>query len=161
MVIDIISYTDAQFAALSKEQMLKVCSAQLKKNQLANKLEEDLKKELDNLVKNGTFVSCIWNLLKEKLQEDYEMEVGYIRDKLLYELQKIASDESGGEVVAPYNVDYSLSYDERYIIVRDYYVNSYQNPTERMAAFQADTFAPVYVGDLYSTLYDYLGALTT
>ena len=39
MKIDIISYTDEQFAQLTEEQLLEVRSAQLKKNRLDRKLE--------------------------------------------------------------------------------------------------------------------------
>ena len=57
MVIDIISYTDAQFAALSEEQILEVKSAQLKKNKLDLNLEENLLKAKQRLIENGTFLS--------------------------------------------------------------------------------------------------------
>ena len=43
MLIDIISYTDAQYAMLTEEQLLEIKSAQLKKNRLTAKLEENLR----------------------------------------------------------------------------------------------------------------------
>ena len=45
MTIDVISYTDAQFAALSDAQVLEVQEAQLKKNRLYIQLEENKRKE--------------------------------------------------------------------------------------------------------------------
>ena len=66
MVIDIISYTDTQYAALSEEQILEVQQAQLKKNRLLIKLEEDKRKEKYRLIENGVFLSKIWDLYCEK-----------------------------------------------------------------------------------------------
>ena len=40
MTIDIISYTDEQYAQLSEEQILEVQSAQLKKERLKARLEQ-------------------------------------------------------------------------------------------------------------------------
>ena len=42
MTIDIISYTDEQFAAMTEEQILEVESVQLKKNRLTKKLGEEI-----------------------------------------------------------------------------------------------------------------------
>ena len=67
MVIDIISYTDAQFAALSEEQILEVKSAQLKKNKLDLNLEENLLKAKQRLIENGTFLSDLFSLQENVL----------------------------------------------------------------------------------------------
>ena len=45
MTIDIISYTDEQFAAMTEEQILEVESVQLKKNRLTKKLGEEKRTE--------------------------------------------------------------------------------------------------------------------
>ena len=71
MVIDIISYTDSQFAALTEEQLLQVKSAQLKKNRLQAKLEEDLQHAKQKFVENiidGGFLYFL--MLKEKQKMD-------------------------------------------------------------------------------------------
>ena len=60
------------------------------------------------------------------------------------------SDESAG-----YIVDYSLSYAERYVIVRDYYF-AIADSEERMALYRADDVARAYLGAYYSTLYNVL-----
>ena len=41
MEIDIISFTDEQFAALTEEQLLEVENVQMKKNRLTEDLEEE------------------------------------------------------------------------------------------------------------------------
>ena len=45
MEIDIISFTDEQFAALTEEQLLEVENVQMKKNRLTEDLEEEKRKE--------------------------------------------------------------------------------------------------------------------
>ena len=87
MVIDIISYSDEQFAAMTDEQLLEVQSAQMKKNRLMAALEEDLRKEKYRLIDNGTYLSSMWPLIQEKLQKAYEQEVDLIRDALLFYLR--------------------------------------------------------------------------
>ena len=56
MEIDIITYTDKQYAALTEEQILQVKEAQLEKNRLTAKLQENLQKEKERLVENGTLL---------------------------------------------------------------------------------------------------------
>lgn len=153
MEIDIISYTDDQFAALSEEQILQVREAQLKKNELERALEEDLQKEKDRLVENGMISSGIWPLLEAKLREECEEEVEWIRDSLLFYLRFTPSTEVES---VPYLVDYSLSYEEREAIVRSYYMNEITDPAERFELYKADEFARTYIGEYYKPLYDYI-----
>ena len=154
MTIDIISYTDAQFAALSAEQILEVKSAQLKKNRLDLKLEEEMKKERHRLLENGTFLSSIWDLYCAKLQAEHDAEVETIRDSLLFYLRFTAKPEEPANN-APYPLDYSLTNAERYAVVRDYYEAMYTDPNELFRVFKNDKVALSYLGELYKTLYDY------
>ena len=153
MVIDIISYTDSQFAALTEEQLLQVKSAQLKKNRLQAKLEEDLQHAKQKFVENGTLVSSIWRELQKTLRASYEQEVENIRDSLLFYLRFAVKPEEDGD--APYTVDYSLSDIERFEIVKNYYERTYTDGQKRFTAFKADTVAARYLGELYAPLYDY------
>ena len=160
MVIDVISYTDAQFAALSDAQVLEVQEAQLKKNRLYIQLEEAKRKEKYRLMKNGVFLSKIWQLYCEKLQREYEAEVENIRESLLFYLRFTSKNQGGGlEGSAPYAVDYSLTVEERFTVVRGYYEGAFTNPKERFDAFKADEIAVVYLGELYASLYDYFAEL--
>lgn len=154
MTIDIISYTDAQFAALTEEQLLEVQSAQLKKNRLQAALEEDLQKQKYRLIDNGIFLSTIWRVIQWKLNRTYETEVENIRNGLLFYLRYSGkSPEEIGD--APYEVDYSLSDEERFAVVKTYYETAYANGEERFAAFKVDAVARRYLGELYAPLYDY------
>lgn len=155
MQIDIISYTSAQFAALSEEQILEVKSAQLKKNRLAAALEKDLLQEKHRLVENGTLQSNTWALVQAKLQAAYEAEVTAIREALLFYLRYSMKPDDSTTQSAPYTVDYSLTDAERFVVVRTYYENTYTDGAKRFAAFKADEVALQYLGELYAPLYDY------
>lgn len=154
MEIDIISYTDEQYAALTSEQLLEVQSAQLKKNRLDFKLEEEKRKEKHRLLTNGVFLSKVWELYCEKLQAEYEAEVENLRDSLLFYL-RFSARPDGAETEAPYIINYSYSMEERLAIVREYYDETYPNGVDRFNAFKADKVAPPYLGELYAPLYDY------
>ena len=65
-----------------------------------------------------------------------------------------------GNVDAPYRVDYSLSYVDRYIIVRDYYL-TIPDPRERLEKYRTDMVAFDYLGSYYGTLFNYLACLLT
>ena len=151
MHIDIISYTDVQFAALTEEQLLEVKNAQLKKNRLEDKLNEDLQKERQRLIENGIFLSTIFPEVERMLWEAYEHEVTRIRDALLFYLRFAAKPD----VDAPYLVDYSLTDEERLDIVKSYYETTYSDGAQRFAAFKEDQVAASYLGELYAPLYDY------
>ncbi|MBQ7923803.1 MAG: hypothetical protein IJ329_05055 [Clostridia bacterium] len=151
MEIDIITFTDGQYATLSETQLQEVYKAQEKKDKLTWRLEEDKREEKHRLVKNGTFVSGIWTAYCEQLQSQYEKEVSFIREALLFYLQ--FSMKADGE--APYRVDYSLSLSERAAIVRVYYTQTYDDANERFESFKADTVAVQYLGELYAPTWDY------
>ena len=74
MTIDIISYTDEQFAAMTEEQILEVESVQLKKNRLTKKLGEEKRTEKFRLLKAGIFRSPVWEKICAALEESYEQE---------------------------------------------------------------------------------------
>ena len=154
MNIDIISYTDAQYAALTAEQLLEVQEAQLKKNRLDLKLEEEKLKEKHRLLSGGVFLSRVWELYCEKLQAEYETEVENIRESLLFYL-RFSARPDGGETDAPYEINYAYPIEERLAIVREYYEQTYNNGKERFAAFKEDKVAVQYLGELYAPLYEY------
>lgn len=156
MEIDIISYTSEQYEKLSEAQLLEVQSAQMKKNRLLRKLNQDKQDEKNRLIENNTFLSELWELYCARLQEEYEQEVGAIRDGLLFYLQySVRSEEASS---SPYSVNYALAMEERLAIVRSYYEVNYKDKVERFEAFKADKVAVGYLGEYYSPLYDYFHA---
>ena len=157
MTIDIINYTEEQFAELSTEKLEEIRSAQLKKNKLTAALEEKLKTEKQRLVDRGAYPSDIWEKIEEKLRAKYAADVQIIRDGLLFFLHYVAEDEDKNTSLSgvPYKVDYSLSAEERMLIVKEYYETTYVDPAQRFTAFKEDSFVKVYIGELYLPLHDY------
>ncbi len=157
MVIDIIHYTDEQYAALSAEKLKEVRTAQIKKDRLTKALTENIRKVKQSLIDRGIFSSSIWEKRKGELNAEYEAEVSVIREALLFYL-RYAVNDSEGEVVpedVPYEVDFSLDEEARLMVVRDYYLSAYSDGAARFAAFQADEFARTYLGELYAPLWHY------
>ena len=154
MEIDIISFTDSQYAALTQEQLLEVRAAQQKKNRLEAKRDEELAKGRARLIKNGIFNSDLASWLEAKLWDDCEREVSLVREGLLFYLKYVMKPLEG-VVDAPYNVDYALSYDERLAIVREYYESTYTDWKELYQAFLADMVVQHYLGEAYAPLHDF------
>ena len=79
-----------------------------------------------------------------------------LREQLLYsiELNRPEHDDEGSEDVG-YVVDYSLSYVDRYNIVRAYYM-SIEDPVERLSLYQKDETAKKYLESYYQILGDVL-----
>lgn len=152
MKIDIISYTDTQYAALTEEQIQEIKAAQLEKNRLERALSEAKLKEKHRLIERGIFLSGIWDAYQAKLQAEYDQKIESLRDSLLFYLRFSTKPDAYG---TGYTVDYNLSVEERFAIVRQYYENKYTDASERFEAFEKDKVAVVYLEDLYSALYDY------
>ena len=152
MTIDIISYTDAQMAALSNEQIMEVRQAQIKKEQMYNALQEALRAADAECINKGTFDSTLRNAKREKLEADYETALEHLRDGLLFFLRY--SYRPGSPDVG-YEVDYSLSDAERVEVVKTYYDAHYTDALERLAAFEKDTVARQYLGEYYAPMYYY------
>lgn len=155
MEIDIISYTPSQFSLLSSEQLLQVQEAQMKKNALLRKLEDELQKEKEKLIENGMLHAGIWAKVEQQLKSQCDEEIAWVRDTLLFYLQYAGADEL---VNVPYNVDYTLSIEERLEIVKAYYYQTYTEPLERLNTYAKDKVAMQYLGEVYSLLYDYMEA---
>ena len=155
MTIDIINYSTEQLAAMSEAQLMEVKEAQARKDRLKRKLDAQIESEKGKLVEKGIFNSELFTLIKNKLTAEYEEEVNLLRDGLLfYLLYTVRSGDQDAK--PPYPINYSLTYAERYRVVRDYYVATYEDAHERVIQFRADEFAVKYLGEMYATLYDYL-----
>ncbi|MBQ2740783.1 MAG: hypothetical protein IJF39_04095 [Clostridia bacterium] len=151
MTIDVINYTEEQFAKLNSEQLLEVRKVQTSKNRLLRRLEEEKLAEKYRLVKAGIFRSGIWENLCARLQDAYDAEVEMLREGLLFYLQYSGQQQNG----AGYTVDYSLSVVDRTVLVKEYYIRTYDDPNERFEAFKNDPIAPSYLCEAYSSLYQW------
>ncbi len=155
--IDIIEFTNTQFSLLTMGQLQTVKTAQQQKDRLYKKLQQKLRKEKHKMVKNGVYRSEIYRLLEERLMAEYEKDVAVIKDCLLFYLRYSMKTAAASEM-APYRVDYSLTDEQRMLIVKEFYTNNYPNAVERFELFLQDKVAPQYLGQLYPPLFSYFSA---
>ena len=139
MIIDIIDLTDAEYSDLSAVQMAMVREAQEKKNKILAETEQQKEEYLSMLVEQIAAV-------KDDL--DYQ---------LAYEALGSEGDENG-PYRYPENPNYNLTPSQRFLVVRNYYMQSTEDPDARLAAYAQDTLARQYLGEFYVTLYDLLAA---
>lgn len=157
MEFDIISVTDEYLDSLSTVQMQLLRTAQKNKNSLKHKMEQDLALFKKLLYTNGMAVSSLYAQKKTELEEEFDYQVDILVEQLLYALEMNEPYPDSGEYddSTGYIVDYTLSYTERYIIVRDYYL-AIEDPAERMSLYTNDEVAKKYLGSYYTTLYNVL-----
>ncbi len=161
LTIDILDLSESEVEALSVVQQKLVRTAQKSKNELEHQLELDKQSYFDILVGAHMLNSSLYEDKCAELDGEYEREVEILREQLIFNLalnEPTTDDElgdDGGDESAGYVVDYSLTYLERYIIVRDYYL-AIEDADERMALYTADTTAMAYLGKYYTTLYNVL-----
>ena len=74
MEIDVISFTDEQFARLTDEQLVEVKEVQLKKNKLLRALEKAKAKEKYRLLKNGVLGGSSYQKVCAELQNRLTLE---------------------------------------------------------------------------------------
>ncbi len=164
MTFDIISLSQEEVAALETVQLKLLRTAQQKKNELEHKLKAELGEYRRLCYTNGVQNSSLYEEMEKSLNEEYEYQVEILREQLVFNmsLKEPTNDgETGGSGSdnTGYLVDYELSYLERYVQVRDYYL-TIEDPDERLALFTADEVALRYLDSYYTTLYNYLKSFT-
>lgn len=151
MDIDIIEFSEAQYAEMNEAQLMEINAAQLKKNNLDYALEQDMLAEKHRLIENGTFLSGLWEAYCAKRQAKHDRDVEAVRSTLLFYLQY----SNRADETAPYEVDYAYPMYERVRIVKSYYETTYTDPEERFYVFKSDRVAMRYLADMYKPLYTY------
>ncbi|MDE7330323.1 MAG: hypothetical protein K2N30_04480 [Clostridia bacterium] len=162
MEFDIINLTPEELNRLTSVQMQVLRTAQKKKNELKENLEEDIKLFARLTLTNGTEASSLAEQKREELEAEFERECEKLAEQLNYSLSlsEPYPEPGEGDGEAGYIVDYSLSYNERYKIVRNFYL-AIEDPSERMALYSADATAKKYLGSYYSSLYNVLYSYST
>lgn len=157
MEFDIIEISENTLSQLSTIQMQLLRTAQKKKNELKHKMEQDLALFKKLVYTDGMKESSLLEQKSKELEEQFDYEVEILVEQLKYamELNEPFPDWDDEDAEAGYIVDYNLTYTERYIIVRDYYL-AITPPAERMALYAADEVAKRYLGTYYETLYNVL-----
>ena len=166
MEFDILYLSSEEIEALTVIQQKLLRTAQQKKDALKHQLEKDLQTYKCITYADNAFNSSLYADKKSELVNEYTYQVEIIREQLIFNmsLNELTNDgetgdsgDAGGD--SPYVVDYELSYLERYIAVRDYYM-TIEDPDERLALYGADEVAKKYLSSYYNSLYNYLSTFT-
>ena len=161
MQFDIIPVTGTEVGKLSTAQLRLLRDAQNKKNELLIKAERELKAFSRSVMGAGMAYSSLIESKRRELDEEVWRKCAVIADDLLFDISAIGQSSEGGggsggdAPQTEYRVDYSLSYSERYVIVRDYYLRI-KDVSERMTKYASDEVAKKYLGTYYKTLYNVL-----
>lgn len=158
MQFDIIDISEEELKKLSVVQMKMLRTAQQKKDELYHKAENDMKIFRSIYLNAGMKNSTLAEAKRAELQQELDYQTAILADNLIYNMSLNEPTVGGGtegDESAGYIVDYSLSYNERYVIVRDYYL-AIQDPDERMALYSKDETAKKYLSSYYTTLYNVL-----
>lgn len=156
MEFDIIELTPEELSNFTSVQMQLLRSAQKNKNTLRENMDRDLRLFKSLLLTDDVFNSSLYAQKRAELEREFDFKTESIAEQLRYNLSLSEPyDPDGPDDEAGYIVDYTLSYNERYRIVRDYYL-SITDPAERMALYSADDTARKYLGSYYASLYNVL-----
>lgn len=158
MEFDIISVTEEYYAELNAKQRNFLRTAQKKKNALEKKAEKEIAQFRRKLYTNSVQTSTLLDQKTLEILTRLEYEIEIIREQLLYDMtveEKPEKVEGPDHIGVEYLVDYSLSYTERYVIVRDYYL-SIPDPQARVDLYLKDEVARDYLGRYYTSLYNVL-----
>lgn len=161
MTIDIIDLTDPEYSDLSPVQLSMVRVAQGKKNDILADAGEEKTRLQDQLIVNNFARSSIFTYAEARVDAEASAQVDAVREDLLYQLAYEALGSEGNEQ-GPYrypeNPNYNLSASQRFLVVRNYYMQATDDPEARLQAYAMDTLARQYLGEFYATLYDLLAS---
>lgn len=161
MVIDIIDLSDESYSNLSPVQLAMVRAAQGKKDKILAETET-LKGELFRMALSNNAVRS--SALRDRLTEEddkAQSQIDAVRADLKYQIayEGIGSEGNAeGPYRYPENPNYNLAYAQRFLVVRNYYMQATDDPDARLQAFAMDTLAKEYLGEYYRTLYDLLAS---
>ncbi len=164
MTFDIIDITQDEVDLLTTVQKKLLRTAQQKKDEMVRKRDKQLAELRIMVNSNNMQNSSAYAQTSAQIYTDYQTELDVLIEQLNFNMslkEPTNGDETGGSGSdnTGYIVDYELSYLERYIAVRDYYL-AIEDPNERIALLQEDEVAKKYLNTYYSVLFDYLMTLT-
>ncbi len=161
MVIDIIDPNDEQFKDLDSLQYAMIRAAQAQKNEILAKTAEAKGTLFRGMLSRNAVRSTAYLDACARMDAAAEAQIDVVRDDLLHQLA-YSSLFSGGNEMGPYsypeNPNYNLTFSQRFLIVRDYYMHVTTDPKARLDAYAMDTLARVYLGEYYQTLYELLAS---
>lgn len=156
MVFDVIEITYPELQKLSVIQMQLLRTAQKRKNELRQNLEDNIAAYRRLALGNNMINSSLVADKTAQLTEVYERELEILVEQLKYSMELNAPlPDDHGSSERGYIVDYTLSYNERFAVVRNYYL-SLPDPVERLALYEKDDVAKRYLDSYYTTLWSLL-----
>ena len=161
MTIDIVDLTDPEYSDLNAVQMAMVRTAQVKKNEILAKADEEKAKISRRLVANNFARSYVQVMANARITTAANAQIQALKEDLDYQLAYEALESEGNEngpYRYPENPNYNLMPSQRFLVVREYYMNVTDDPDARLQAYTVDTLARSYLGEYYITLYDLLAS---
>lgn len=159
MTIDIVDLTSVDYSNLSPIQLAMVRAAQGKKDEIVAKAEEKKNEYKFFMIANNTARSTALRDYLNYIDAQKQSDIEAVKNDLDYQLAYEALGSSGNEngpYRYPQNPNYNLTYSERFLVVRNYYMEATSDPNARLKAYGMDTLAKSYLGEFYQTLYDLL-----
>lgn len=161
MTIDIVDLTDPEYSDLNAVQMAMVRTAQVKKNEILAKADEEKAEISQRLVANNFARSYVQVMANARITTAANAQIQALKEDLDYQLAYEALESEGNEngpYRYPENPNYNLMPSQRFLVVREYYMNVTDDPDARLQAYTVDTLARSYLGEYYITLYDLLAS---
>ena len=161
MTIDIVDLTDPEYSGLNAVQMAMVRTAQVKKNEILAKADEEKAEISQRLVANNFARSYVQVMANARITTAANAQIQALKEDLDYQLAYEALESEGNEngpYRYPENPNYNLMPSQRFLVVREYYMNVTDDPDARLQAYTVDTLARSYLGEYYITLYDLLAS---
>lgn len=161
MTIDIIDITQPEYANLSAVQLSMVRSAQAKKDKLTAEAAERKTQIFYLALSNNTARSSALKNEENAIDEQLNADVAAVREDLKYQLAYESLGSEGndkGPYRYPENPNYNLTYSQRFLAVRAYYMGITSDADARLQAYAMDSLARAYLGEYYQTLYDLLAS---
>lgn len=159
MTIDIVDLTSEEYSDLSPIQLAMVRAAQAKKDKIVKEAEKNKNEIKFFMIANNTGRSTALRDALSEIDSQKTADIEIVKSDLDYQLAYEALGSEGndnGPYRYPQNPNYNLSYSERFLVVRQYYMDVTSDPDARLKAYGADTLARSYLGEYYQTLYDLL-----
>ena len=161
MTIDIVDLTDPEYSDLNAVQMAMVRTAQVKKNEILAKADEEKAEISQRLVANNFARSYVQVMANARITTAANAQIQALKEDLDYQLAYEALESEGNEngpYRYPENPNYNLMPSQRFLVVREYYMSVTDDPDARLQAYTVDTLARSYLGEYYITLYDLLAS---
>lgn len=158
-MIDILDLTQPEYQNLNAVQLSMVRAAQAKKDKILSDAKEEKRSLFYLLLSNGVARSAALEYEKLRIDEEAEADIETVREDLIRQIAYESLGSEGNEY-GPYrypeNPNYSLTPSQRFLVVRNYYMEVTDDAQVRYEMYAGDTLARTYLGEFYQTLSDLL-----